>query len=135
MSYPIKNIECIGKTYGARLREVGITTTGQLLAKSYTPIGRKELAVKSGISEHDLRKWADMADLMRIRGIATQYCELLASTGVESIEELRLCAAEQLHPALVEVNAKRKLVRQMPSVGQVAVWIAQARAMTPKMEY
>lgn len=134
MSYPIADMSCIAKTYAARLRQAGITTTGQLLARCCTPIARKELAVASGISEHDLCKWADRADLMRIKGIAVHYGELLGSVGVGSNEELRQTSAEQLHPALAQSNAACQRVRTVPNRGQVEAWIAQANAITPKMQ-
>jgi len=135
VSYPIETIEGIAKVYGAGLRDAGITTTGQLLAKAYTPIGRKELAAKSGISEHLILKWADMADLMRIKGIATQYAELLASADVTCVDELATRVPGHLHQALIEANGKHKQVRQMPVLSQIEAWIAQAKTLPPRMEY
>jgi hypothetical protein len=37
--------------------------------------------------------------------------------------------------ALNEANEKRKLVRQLPGVGQVESWVTQAKSIDPVMKY
>jgi predicted flap endonuclease-1-like 5' DNA nuclease len=135
MSYSIEDIEGIAKVYGGKLRAVGIKTTGQLLTKGCTPKGRKDLANETGISEHLILKWADMADLMRIKGIATQYSELLEKAGVDSVKELKQRVPSHLHEAMTEINGEHKLVRQLPGLKQVESWIEQAKSFTSMMQY
>ena len=69
MSYKIETIEGIGPTYGAKLIEAGIKTTDDLLDAGASPAGRKALAEKSGLTTTQILKWANMADLMRIKGV------------------------------------------------------------------
>ena len=131
----ISDIEGIGPAYGEKLQAAGIRTTAALLKAGATPKGRKELAATTGISVDMIRDWTNMADLFRIKGIATQYAELLEAAGVDTVKELRNRNAANLHAKMVEVNAEKKLVRQTPSLSQVTSYVEQAKALDPVMTY
>ena len=73
MSYSIKEIEGIDKAYAVKLNEMEIVTTDDLLNHAATKKEREALAKKSGISEKLILKWANHADLFRIKGIAGQF--------------------------------------------------------------
>jgi len=62
----IQDIEGIGPATGDKLRAAGVTNTDSLLAKSGTPAARKALANVSGLSEAQVLKIANMADLYRV---------------------------------------------------------------------
>ncbi|MCP1336344.1 DUF4332 domain-containing protein [Futiania mangrovi] len=134
-SYSIETIEGIGPAFGAKLKTAGITTTGALLKAGADPKGRKALAEKTGIDEAKIRDWCNMADLMRIKGVGEEYSELLEKAGVDTVKELRNRKADNLHAKMAEVNAARKLVRQLPSLKQVESWVAQAKELPPTMTY
>lgn len=70
MSYKIEEIEGIGSAYAARLNEADIFTTDDLLREAATKHGRQSLADATGISEKLILKWANHADLFRIKGVA-----------------------------------------------------------------
>src|SRR5690606_15522513 len=127
MGYSIIDIEGIGKTFTRKLKDNGINRTGQLLDRAASARGRKELAAATGIDESRILKWANMADLMRIKGVGEEYSELLEAAGVDTVKELRTRKAENLHAAMVAVNLKKKLVRQLPGAAAVARWVASAR--------
>ena len=135
MSYTIETIEGIAKVFGEKLRAAGIKTTGQLLERGATPKGRKEVAASTGITETLVLKWTNMSDLMRIKGVAEEYSELLERAGVDTVKELKMRVPAHLHKAMAEANAMHKLVRQLPALKQVETWVAQAKTMAPKMEY
>lgn len=135
MGYPIIDIEGIGKTFTRKLKENGINRTDQLLDRAASPKGRKEMAAATGIDESRILKWANMADLMRIKGVGEEYSELLEAAGVDTVKELRTRKPENLHAAMVEANAKKKLVRQLPGAAAVARWVAQAKDLKPIMTY
>ena len=59
-----------------------------LLEKGATPKGRKEIAEKSGISDALILKWANRADLFRVKGIGEEYSDLLEAAGVDTVPEL-----------------------------------------------
>jgi len=134
--YKIKDIEGIGPAYAEKLAKAGVNTTGSLLDQACTPKGRKSLAEKTGISESSILKWVNMSDLFRVKGIGSEYSELLEKAGVDTVKELRNRNPENLHAKIEAVNSAGKaLVRQLPSKSQVEKWIQEAKKMDPKVAY
>lgn len=131
----ISKIEGIGEKYAAALKAAGITTVEALLKAGAAPKGRQELAEKTGISEKLVLEWANHADLFRIKGVGEEYSDLLEAAGVDTVVELATRNAENLFKALVETNTAKKLVRKLPTAGQVANWILQAKALPRVMTY
>ena len=129
MTYRIQEIEGIGPSYASKLAKSGITSTKHLLDQCASAKGRKTVAEATGVDEARLLKWANMADLMRVAGVGEEYSELLEAAGVDTVKELKHRNAENLVAKMEEVNAARKLVRQRPSVKQVAKWIEQAKSL------
>lgn len=134
-SYSIIDIEGIGPTYAAKLQAVGIRTTKALLDRAKDPKGRKAVAAESGLDEKQILKWANMCDLMRIKGVAEEYSELLEAAGVDTVKELRNRNVANLAAKMAEVNAEKKLVRLVPSEKSVEKWVAQAKELPPTMTY
>lgn len=135
MSYSIEEIEGIGKTYKKKLAKAGIKTTGSLLNHCCTRKGRKAMAGTTGLTEKQLLKWTNLADLMRIKGIATQYSELLEAAGVDTVKELAKRNSTNLAAKMEEVNKKKKLARRSPPESVVAKWVERAKGLDPMMTY
>ncbi|WP_150523024.1 DUF4332 domain-containing protein [Roseibium sediminis] len=135
MAYSIIEIEGIGPTYAEKLQAVGIKTTDAYLERAKDPKGRKALAEETGIDDKRILKWANMADLMRIKGVGEEYSELLEAAGVDTVKELKHRKPENLAAKMVEVNEEKKLVRQVPSESQVIKWVEQAKELPPMMTY
>lgn len=135
MSYPIIEIEGVGAIYADKLKTAGITTTEGLLERARSPRLRKEIAAATGIDETRILKWANMADLMRIKGVGEEYSELLEAAGVDTVKELKTRVPANLTKAMAEANAKRKLVRALPTESMVQKWVAQARELPPVLTY
>lgn len=131
----IIDIEGIGEVYTEQLKQVGITTTEQLLEEGASPQGRKTLAEKTGISGTLILKWVNRADLFRVKGIGEEYSDLLEAAGVDTVVELATRNADNLYAKLVETNEAKKLVRQLPSSAQVAEWVEQAKTLPRMMTY
>jgi predicted flap endonuclease-1-like 5' DNA nuclease len=135
MTYKIERIDGIGEIYGEKLRAAGIDTVAQLLKASGDVKGRKALAGATGIEEIRLLEWANRADLMRIRGIGTQFSDLLEASGVDTVKELRTRKAGNLAARMAEVNAVKKLTRIVPAEKMVAGWIEQAKKLAPAITH
>ena len=131
MSYKIQEIEGIGPVYAEKLAAADIDTTEELLKLCCDARGRKATAEKTGVSESQLLKWANMADLMRISGIGSEFSELLEAAGVDTVKELRNRNAGNLAAKMAEVNEQKKLTRTVPSEKTVAGWVDQAKSMDP----
>lgn len=135
MAYKIIEIEGIGSTYAAKLNEAGIITTDDLLNRAATKKGRDELASTTGITEKLILKWANHADLFRIKGVAGQFAELLEAAGVDTVKELRHRVAANLHAKMVEVNEAKNLCNRVPAEKEIQRMIDQAKELTPVMTY
>lgn len=131
----LTTIEGIGETYEEKLREQGIGSVEQLLEACHTKSKRSKLAEASGISEKLILKFANHADLFRIKGIGGEYAELLEASGVDTVPELARRKGENLHQKMLEVNEDKKLVRRPPAEGQVEEWIQQAGQLERMLEY
>jgi predicted flap endonuclease-1-like 5' DNA nuclease len=131
----IIDVEGIGNKYAEKLQKVGLRTTEALLKAGSTPKGRKELAEKTGIGDELILKWVNHVDLYRIKGVGSEYSELLEAAGVDTIPELAQRKAANLFQKIVEVNAAKKLVRKLPVEKQVADWIEQAKKLPRVITY
>jgi predicted flap endonuclease-1-like 5' DNA nuclease len=131
----IIDVEGIGPVYTKKLVAIGITTTNKLLKKGATPMGRKEIEQQSGIGHELVLEWVNHVDLYRIKGVAQEYSDLLEEAGVDTVPELAMRNAANLHAKLMEVNEKKSLVRQLPSQSQVADWISQAKKLPRVIQY
>ncbi|HEY3297552.1 MAG TPA: DUF4332 domain-containing protein, partial [Armatimonadota bacterium] len=69
------------------------------------------------------------ADLARIKGIGSEFADLLEAAGVDSVPELAQRVPDNLAAKLSEVNAAKKLTRRLPTAAQVADWVEQAKGL------
>lgn len=135
MSYPIAEIPGIEPAVAAKLKAERIRTTARLLDTAQNARGRQHLAEKIGVDECTILKWANMADRMRIKGVGEEYAGLLAAVGVDTVRELKYRNPKNLAKAMAEANAKRKLVRFLPSPKAVEKWVERAKALPLKISY
>lgn len=128
-------IEGIGPKNAEKLARAGLRSIEALLEKGGAAKGRKALAAETGISDAQILKWVNRADLFRVPGIGEEYSDLLEQAGVDTVVELSKRRADNLHAAMLEVNEKKNLVRRMPSVDMVAGWIKAAKSLPRAVEY
>jgi predicted flap endonuclease-1-like 5' DNA nuclease len=131
----LKDIEGIGAGYAAKLSEAGITTVAKLLSVGATPKGRADLEAKSGISHKLILGWVNHADLYRIKGVGSEYADLLEAAGVDTVVELATRNPANLYLSIVDVNAEKNLVRQVPAQSQVEDWVAHAKELPRVITY
>jgi len=129
------DVEGIGPTYAAQLEAVGVKTTDDLLERGATEKGREELETASGIGHAFILKWVNRVDLYRIKGVGSEYSDLLEVAGVDTVPELAQRNPANLTETLAEANAARNLVRKLPTVEQVTDWVEQAKTMPRVVTY
>jgi predicted flap endonuclease-1-like 5' DNA nuclease len=134
-SYPIHEIEGIGPLLAEKLKKAGVRTTARLLTRARTAAGRKKLAEVCGVAPTTILKWAGMADLMRVRGIAAEYGPLLTSVGVTTVRGLTQRNAQKLTRALAESNKRLRAVSFLPSEKIVTRWIAHAKTLPSNISH
>ncbi|HBP38283.1 MAG TPA: DUF4332 domain-containing protein [Clostridiales bacterium] len=131
----LSEIEGIGKLFTEKLKEAGISSQEDLLAACATKDARSELSEKSDISEKLLLKWANRADLARIKGIGGEYADLLEMAGVDTVPELAKRRMDNLYAKIAEINSTQKLVRKLPTEKQVGEWIRHAAELPRMLKY
>lgn len=80
---PVLDLEGIGPTFAQKLAEIGIQNSEQLRQADMEAV-----ASLTDIPRGNLESWRAMADLIRIKGIGPQYAEVLARTGIETVQDL-----------------------------------------------
>jgi predicted flap endonuclease-1-like 5' DNA nuclease len=134
-TYKVEEIEGIGPVLGEKLRSAGINTVDKLLENAATKKQRQSLAEETGISEKQILKFTNMADLFRLNGVGQEYAELLEVAGVDTVPELAQRNAANLTAKMEEVNEAKNLTRKTPSATEVEKWIAQAKELPRVIEY
>lgn len=132
-SIKISDIEGIGPAIKKKLDKAGIKSVNGLLKMGASKKGRKEIADATGFDTKTILSWVNMTDLYRVKGIGSEYSELLHAAGVNTIKELRNRNAENLVKKMAEVNSakKKSLVRTLPTLKRVRSWVEHAKTLDP----
>ncbi len=131
----LESIEGIGPARAEKLRAAGIRSCESLLRLCCDVRGRKAYADRSGFDDSVLLGWVNRADLMRIKGVSTQYSDLLEAAGVDTVKELGKRVPANLAATMTACNDETKvrtgkaLVRRTPSINEVEGWVAQAKTL------
>lgn len=128
----LSDIEGIGPAIEEKFKKAGISTVEGLLQKGASAKGRKEIGEATGIDPARILTWVNHADLYRIKGIGSEYSDLLEAAGVDSVPELAARKPDNLVTKMEEVNAAKKLVRRTPPLSMVESWVSQAKQL-PKV--
>jgi len=135
MEIPIKQLRGMTPSLEGALHTRGIYHTEQLLQAASTPAGREALGKQAGVATQTILELANRADLARVWGLAGVYSDLLEQAGVDTVKELAGRNPENLYAKLIQVNAKGRIARRVPSRSHVENWIAQARELPRRLEY
>jgi len=133
----IEEIEGIGPANAKKLRANGVRSCEALLKRGANKKGRKELAGATGFGESSILEWVNRADLMRVRGVGSEYSDLLEAAGVDTVKELRRRSAANLTKKMAEVNdatikkTRKSIVRRVPAQSMVERWVAHAKELDP----
>lgn len=130
----IDEIAGIDAKDATKLRKAGVRTTESLLKRGAGKVSREQLAADAGLDPDRILRWAQRADMMRVRGIGSEYALLLEMCGVSTIKELRRRNAAALAQKLVDSNGRKPLVRRLPTEAMVAGWIVAAADVEPMVK-
>lgn len=118
-----------------KFKAAGIRTAAKLLEEAKTAKGREALAERVGIDGKELLEMANLIDRMRVKGVGQDYSILLAAAGVITVNQLKYRSPAKLAKAMAEANAKRRLVRILPTEPTVGRWIEHAKKLPLKISY
>ncbi|MFK8181885.1 MAG: DUF4332 domain-containing protein [Phormidesmis sp.] len=129
-NHSIEELPGLSAVQIAQLKGAGIATTFDLLRQGNRLPQRQQLSKKLSTNVKDINKWAALANLARIPGVGCTYCGLLLHAGVSTPQQLASMNVQRLHPQLMRLQVQLfNRADLAPSVGQVASWIEQAKAM------
>lgn len=123
----LADLEIVGEAHAKQLKQQGIVSRDDLIAKAATPAARRRLAEKTGISLELLKRWALLADMMRVVGTDVPQVNLMVAADVDSLQALKESDPENLAMLLHQVNQARSLVKQLPELETVWNWVVKAR--------
>jgi predicted flap endonuclease-1-like 5' DNA nuclease len=135
LTHDLSYVEGIGEVYSAKLKQVGVDSPQVLLERGATPQGRQELAEVTGITGTLILEWVNHVDLYRVKGVGSEYADLLEAAGVDTVVELAQRNPANLFDKLNEVNAEKDLVRKVPTSAQVEDWVTQAKSLPRVITY
>jgi len=133
--YGLEYVEGIGPVFAQKLHEIGVDTIRAFFERGVTSKGREELAELTGISGKLILEWINHVDLYRIKGVGSEYADLLEEAGVDTVVELANRNATNLFNKMLAVNEEKKLVRRTPVESQVKDWVEQAKTLPRKVTY
>ncbi len=131
----LTEIEGLGPEDAAALVAAGVSSIDALLETAGPAAGRRALARESGIEAGTVLEWVNRADLMRIRGVGSEYSDLLESAGVDTVKELARRNPANLQGRLAELNDELGLVERAPSEAEVERWVAEAKTLPAAITY
>ncbi len=131
----IDYIEGIGTVSARKLRKSGVRTTEALLKRAKAKKGRKALAAATTLPERQILEWVNRADLMRVKGVGSEYSDLLEAAGVDTVKELRRRNPEALITRMTQLNEQKRLVRRLPTLGMVTGWVEYAKSLDPAVTH
>ncbi|RME45717.1 MAG: DUF4332 domain-containing protein, partial [Caldilineae bacterium] len=125
-------IKGIGRKTAAHIqRTTGINSLALLLQAGATPEGRAQLAQQLRKAEHIVLRWVQLADLMRVESVGSDYSNLLWEAGITAIPDLAAQNPAMLGRLLENTNRRLRLVNRLPSAAQVERWVEQAKKLPP----
>ena len=72
---------------------------------------------------------------MRLKGVGSEYSDLLEAAGVDSPAELAQRNVANLTAAMAKYNDEHKIVRRNPSEKEVEGWVAEAKTLPKIVEH
>ena len=129
----IDQVAGVGQRQATRLRKAGLRTSRGLIESASTRRGRTEVAKATGLTPKDLQLWVHHADLLRVRGVGTEYAELLVAAGVDTLRDLRRRNATALLAKVIGLNGSLRVVDRLPTEAMVDGWINAAGDLEPSI--
>lgn len=122
----IDQVAGIDHRSATKLRKAGVRTSKALIEVASTRRGRTALSKETGLTPKDLQLWVHHADLLRVRGVGSEYAGMLVEAGVDTLRDLRRRNPTALLAKVIGMNGSRKVVERLPTEAMVEGWISAA---------
>jgi len=119
----------------AKLKEMGIITTEDLLAAAKTPTARKKLGKQAGITQKALLELVKLSDLARIWAVKSIRTRLYYDAGLDTPDKFTSWDPDELRKMLVDFVKRTGFKGIAPLPKEIRFTIAAARKLPPAVEY
>lgn len=122
MTYQLSDFPGIDPNHVAKLREIGLGSTDDLMRMWSNPATHATLVERSGIQEEQFVRLAAMARLSRVKNVGLTYLQLLVAGGIDGPRSLFGYTPETLVNHLGEVAKAQNLTGPVPTIVEVGPW-------------
>jgi len=122
MSLKMSEFHGIEPIHVTSLRVAGIENTDDLMKIWSEKEKRAGLVTSTGIAEEHFMRFAAMARLGRVKGMALQHLNVLVAAGIDGPKRLFRYTPETLVKHLGEVAAVKKPTGPMPTLQEITSW-------------
>jgi len=113
----------------------GMKRVAKFLNLASTHEGRVALSERLKIPRQRILDHANSADLLRVKGLGTDYIRLLRACRVRTLKQLRAKNPIAFHKKLLAYNKVHGIVTFPPSLYHVTLWIESAKSLELKISY
>ncbi|TMQ63774.1 MAG: DUF4332 domain-containing protein [Candidatus Eisenbacteria bacterium] len=122
MSLKMSEFHGIEPSQVTTLGVAGIENTDDLMKIWSDKEKRAGLVASTGIAEENFMRFAAMARLGRVKGMALQHLDVLVAAGIDGPKRLFKYTPETLVKHLGEVAAEKKLAGPIPTLQEITSW-------------
>ena len=131
----LSKVSWISSRNVAKLKQIGICTTGDLLRAGNDSRCRARLAKRVGVTRRKVLGWVRSADLSRVNGVGDDYVIILTRTKVYTPQQLAQQEPDYLLTQIAMTNATHRLVKRMPASTSISQWITNAQMLPMVVSY
>lgn len=124
----LRELQMISPEIALDLTSLGIETPKELLAKTESEKGKKELAIKLNVFESDIAKWINLSKLAELKGMGTLNANLLNKAGIENVTDLAKQNPAILSDKLLAIkkNDPQYITFYVPREAIIRIWVREA---------
>ncbi|KPJ59663.1 MAG: hypothetical protein AMJ42_01850 [Deltaproteobacteria bacterium DG_8] len=125
----LKELQAISPEVAVSLTSLGIITPKKFLVKAGSEQGRKDLALKLMLSEHELMRLLKIAELAELKGMGITNVNMLSSMGIEQIQNLAKQDPRVLYEKLLALKKNNPQIERIPIPREAIfrVWVREAQ--------
>jgi hypothetical protein len=100
--FALKDFRGVNPQHAAQLEAIGIKDVAHMLKAGRTPVGRQELAQRTGVPLDAILEFVKLSDLARLAGVKGIRARLYYDAGVDTLEKMAQWDPQELRAMLVE---------------------------------
>jgi len=119
----------------SKLEMIGIKDTVKLFDIVLTPESRKELTVKTNISEAEIFELTKLTDLSRIKWVGATFARMLYNVGIDTVEKASKADYEDLHQKINQINRAKNFYKGQIGLHDIKLFVDAAKEVSLEVEY